>query len=44
MFGRAINFQICTNVSAGIHRRLRETARYVLAFCCSFFIRKKKKF
>jgi hypothetical protein len=26
-FGRAINLQICTNVRAGIHPRLRETAR-----------------
>jgi len=25
-FGREIHFQICTNVSVGIHPRLRETA------------------
>ena len=26
-FGRETHLQICTNVSAGIHPRLRETAR-----------------
>ena len=31
-FGRATNFQIPTNVSAGIHPRLRETARYLSFF------------
>ena len=31
-FGRAINFQIRTKLSAGIHPRLRETARYVQCF------------
>ena len=33
-FGRAINFQIHTKLSAGIHPRLRETARYLLVFIC----------
>ena len=31
-FGRAINFQIRTKLSAGIHPRLRETARWAQAF------------
>src|SRR5690606_17339770 len=38
MFGRATNFQIPTKLSAGIHPRLRQTARYLLAFCFSFVI------
>jgi hypothetical protein len=41
MFGRAVNFQIPTNVRAGIHPRLRETARYrqfiFIVFLFSFF-------
>jgi hypothetical protein len=32
MFGRAVHFQICTNVSAGIHPRFHKTARYMQAF------------
>ena len=32
LFGRAINFQIRTKLSAGIHPRLRETARYMPFF------------
>jgi hypothetical protein len=39
-FERAIHFQICTNVRAGIHPRLRETARCVQVICLNplFFI------
>jgi hypothetical protein len=36
-FGRAINFQIRTKLSAGIYPRLRETARYL-----SFFFHRHK--
>jgi len=36
-FGRAINFQIPTKLSAGIHHRLRETARCVQAFFYHFY-------
>jgi len=32
MFGRAIHFQVPTNVSAGVHPRLRETARCMQVF------------
>ena len=43
-FGRAINFQIHTKLSAGIHPRLRETARcrqffyFLVKFCCHIVI------
>jgi len=36
LFGRAINFQIPTKLSAGIHPRLRETARWAQAFIDNF--------
>ena len=39
-FGRAINFQIRTKLSAGVHPRLRETARWAQAFFCFMYCHK----